>query len=465
MILEIPDLSPLLTRFPQLRGSLDESLCWVVGSSGRPLARGRLFRYGPQSVVLRKWPSPAEVLLRFEKSKPEIEYLLSAECMLRPGSAWLCKIASDGCAYEIRGKTTRPGATYILLTTGNKVPQGTGVSPIHVDCEGVAAFLIDMPISISESELQQLTVLGLNPANRLEIRPVGVPPAKWDGEGHAEWLSTDKPCISVGGDRSFSGVLLNLEGPEPQKLEMVVHPNSEPTFFELGELSPGEHRLHVLLQLSKHQDDFLSGTLDITIRPPRVWTEGLTAQNPFLAVIDPPNPSLEKLWTNTVALELRGPANRHVSPELRFFATRVGADPIFKITLPQISLPVAVDEWRKYFERVQQDKATQGAFDKAARAELLMGAEELGEFKLVCERESSPLLWSVGWENHSYTVRLSDDTGEAGLKVNHYEFNSPDVPHALDPKALANSGLRIPESVASTPLQQCARAPRSCFHR
>ena len=126
---------------------------------------------------------------------------------------------------------------------------------------------------------------------------------------------------------------------------------------------------------------------------------------------------------------------------------------------------MAVDEWRKYFERVQQDKATQGAFDKAARAELLMGAEELGEFKLVCERESSPLLWSVGWENHSYTVRLSDDTGEAGLKVNHYEFNSPDVPHALDPKALANSGLRIPESVASTPLQQCARAPRSCFHR
>jgi len=340
----------------------------------------------------------------------------------------------------------RPGSNYILLRTDGEAPQGAGVSSIDVECEGIAAFLIKMPSGLDESGLKQLTAIGLNPANRLQITPVGIPPAKWDSEGHVEWLSTDRPCISLGGDRSFSGILLNLEGPTPQKLEMAVDGNDEPIFFELGDLSPGDHRLHVMVQLSSDKDDLLTGALDITIRPPRVWTEGLTDQNPFLPVIDPPNPSLDKLWTNTVMLELRGPTKREVSVELLFFATRVGTRPVLKRTLPKVLLPLATSDWHVYFEKVQQDKTLQDAFDEAVRAEISFDAEELGVFRLTCERESSPLLWSVRWENHSYVLSLYDDTGEPDLHASQYEFNSPDIPHELDPKILISAGLRVPDS-------------------
>ena len=39
VLLEIPDLSHLLSRFPQTREILTDSRCVVAGSSGQPLAR------------------------------------------------------------------------------------------------------------------------------------------------------------------------------------------------------------------------------------------------------------------------------------------------------------------------------------------------------------------------------------------------------------------------------------------
>src|SRR5262249_41627623 len=42
VLLELPDLSHLIVKFPALRNVLMESRCMVAGSSGRPLARGAL---------------------------------------------------------------------------------------------------------------------------------------------------------------------------------------------------------------------------------------------------------------------------------------------------------------------------------------------------------------------------------------------------------------------------------------
>lgn len=71
--LEIPDLSHLLLRFPQVRAVLTESRCTVAGAAGRPLARGRCL-HGPQRVALSRWPKPDEVLLKFEGADQQLEY-------------------------------------------------------------------------------------------------------------------------------------------------------------------------------------------------------------------------------------------------------------------------------------------------------------------------------------------------------------------------------------------------------
>src|SRR2546428_3523346 len=103
VLMELPDLSSLLAKFPGLRSVLTESRCVVAGSSGRPLPRGALL-HGSQQVILRTWPAETEVLLRFEQPIPrEFEYLLRVDCLLRPGPRLLFRIASDRLAYGLRG--------------------------------------------------------------------------------------------------------------------------------------------------------------------------------------------------------------------------------------------------------------------------------------------------------------------------------------------------------------------------
>ena len=114
-MLEVPDFGHVPARFPSLTDSLIRSRCRVVGSLDRPLARGRLM-FGPQRILLRQWPPENQPLLEFEQSTSELDYLLNAECLLRPGPTWLFKVASDGLAYELRAAHVRADNKYVLLS-------------------------------------------------------------------------------------------------------------------------------------------------------------------------------------------------------------------------------------------------------------------------------------------------------------------------------------------------------------
>ena len=141
--IEIPDLSSLCRRFPDTQPALTQSRCRVAGYEGRPIARGR-FLYGAQRLSLSIWPAPNEVFLRFEQSHPDLEFLLKAECLLRPGPPWLFRIASDGLAYECRGLRVRPGQRYVLLDT-QVAAFADVVKPVDVECRGIRGALLNLP--------------------------------------------------------------------------------------------------------------------------------------------------------------------------------------------------------------------------------------------------------------------------------------------------------------------------------
>ena len=136
--LEIPDLSHLLLRFPQTEEILPLSRCTVAGYSGRPLAPRRLL-HGTQRVLLARWPQSDEVLLQFEQTDPQLDFLLSTECLLRPGPNWLFRIASDGLAYECRNLRVRPGERYILVNTDGPIASDEHTSPIDIDARELKA--------------------------------------------------------------------------------------------------------------------------------------------------------------------------------------------------------------------------------------------------------------------------------------------------------------------------------------
>jgi hypothetical protein len=431
--LEIPDLSHLLLRFPGARESLTESRCVVAGAAGRPLARGRCL-HGSQRVPLAKWPRPAEVLLQFEKPDPQFEYLLRTECLLRPGPAWLFRIASDGLAYESRQLRVRAGQRYILVSTDGPITAGDHLRPVDLQCERVYGALLDLPSALTSQWEQVLQRLGLAQAKTVEVWPVGLSPVVWDGEGHGEWLASERPTLAIRSDHPLDALLLSITGDDQASLEVTSIELGEPVFVEFPQLPVGLHTVHVRARTGAEAEAEALGDLDVVmrIREARPWAAGATLYGPLLVQVDPLAPTLEQLWDGQVDIEARGPAGRSMRCTVLLFEDADGK-PTVTEGLPPLTFPLSPERWRAHFEKhFRELKKAQGRYDMARRCRLQFTAEELGAFTVECEREFVPLRWALRQPGHGPVARLIDDSGAADLaEVSHFTFERPAVPMLL----------------------------------
>lgn len=411
--LEIPDLSHLLLRFPSAREVLAESRCNVAGRKGGPLPRGQ-FLYGSKRVVLSRWPRHDEVLLQFEKQDAQLDFLLRTDCMLRPSPMRLFRIASDGIAYESRSLRVRTGETYIVVRNST-FPVSPDLTTVELNCEGMHGAMCTLPAALSPSWEALLKQLGLSQARSIEVWPAGIAAAQWDGEGHGEWLASERPCLGIAADHSVSAIVVSIgPGSEPSLVLDSIRPG-QPEFIELPRLPVGLHRLRFSTRRTEAATTESVGDLDVLmrIREARPWSPAAGAQGPLLARIDPPLPTLEQLWEGRAEVAIEGPPGRQVRCEAALFesATRVRSA---AKTLPPLTLPVDALTWTRHFEQhFCKDTNVEASYDASRACELKFAAEELGAFTLRCEREFAPLRWSVRREGQSYAVRLLNDSGSA----------------------------------------------------
>ena len=446
VLLEIPDLSHLLVKFPAFRNVLTESRCIVAGSSGRPLARGALL-HGPLLVSLRSWPSLSDVLLTFEQTVPrELEYLLSAECLLRPGPRWLFRVASDDLAYELRGNLVRPGQSYVLVSASGPFKASPGVTPQRFACEGIQGVRLDVPSAVPEHWAGQLEQLGLSQARNVHVWPAGLAAASWDGEGRAEWLTTERPCIGIRPDHAIAGITVTLGSAEVRRLDVASPTPGAPIYIELPPLSAGRHSLRVSARPIGASADEHAGGLDIVIREPRGWVPGVSSPGALRITVDPPSPTLEQLWEGRAAIEIRGPAGRRVVPTVSLFERR-SEMPRLRKRLPPLPLPADAEVWRGHFKKHFRDaKDVQNLYDPAHTCHVELNAEELGTFSVTCEREFAPLRWVVRHRGTGDELTLVDDSGSpTPPEVSWYEFNAPDIPTRLDSSSFS-AGSSVPSS-------------------
>ena len=450
--LEIPDLSHLLLRFPQTRPILTGSRCVVAGASGRPLARGRCL-HGTQRVRLAQWPRADDVLLQFEQSDPQLDYLLRAECLLRPGLKWLFRVASDGLAYECRSLRVRPGQQYILVSTAEPLQSNSHASPIDLSCEEIYGALVKLPQALTVDWEESLQTLGLEQAKMVEVWPAGLAAAEWDGEGYGEWFASEQPCLAILTDHAVESLLISMDGNANPPLELTSVNPGQPIFVELPQISVGRHTVHVSAT-SIAGETALLGDLDMVmrIREPRPWSPGdVSPQGPLFIHMDPPVPTLEELWEGRADVSLQGPTDRRVKCRVSLFE-RDAETAIFSKQLPQIGMPFTAGGWRAHFEKhfqnpqiAQEKKKTQEAYDISRICQLEFDADELGAFTVRCEREFTPLRWALRRQGDRAILRLLDDSGDSEqLVVRRMGFETPCVDESLAPA----SEYQVPDSGA-----------------
>ncbi len=404
--LEIPDLSHLLLRFPQTKERLSGSRCTVAGSSGRPLARGRLL-HGAQRIMLARWPRSDEVLLQFEQPESQLDFLLRTECLLRPGPKWLFRIASDGLAYECRNLRVRPGEQYILVNTDGPVRSDEQTTPIDITCEGVEGVLVNLPQALTSDWEELLRNLGLGQARTVEVWPAGLAPVAWDGEGYGEWLASEAPCLAILTDHPLASLSVSMGTSTHSSLELTSVIPGEPVFVECPQLPVGVHRLHFSARSMATGQPEQLGDLDVVvrIREERPQSPTVNPLGPLSVHMDPVSPTLEQLWEGRADLSLRGPNGRDVECTVSLFE-RDGGAAILAQRLPPISAPFTSDDWRGQFrEHFQERRSAQEAYDRARICTLAFSADELGRSPSAV---SEPSHLSAGLSGGMATVTFCD---------------------------------------------------------
>ena len=431
--IDFPDLSQFSAAYPKFQKILSNSHYNFSGYSGRPLPPAFLL-YGSQKVPITTWPSESEPLLTFEPSVPELDYLLKSECVIKPGSSWLFKIASDGTAYQISSGQVLAGHKYIFLAKDAQSLGTDGNFPrVNIRCADIHGLLIDLPPVISLETCEALKKLGLQQAKIIRIWPSGLIPPKWDREGYAECLSTENLTIAVAADHPVSTYIIEYDS---DKLVMSPESSELPLFLEISDLEPGSH----LLKISSADDDddssLSSGSLEIYARRPRIWSPSLTNYGAFMVIVQPTAPALEELWEGAAKVELFGPISKAVRWNIAFFQ-KGKSEPSFSYEPPSLNFPVYARDWETRLSRLKEagqfHKKLWNAYNHAYSCKLTFDANELGMFVLSADREFAPLRWGISRNKEQLSLKLIDDSGIQNAPiVLHYDFSDPDVAHACD---------------------------------
>lgn len=426
-LLEIPDFTPLLDRRPHWRRFLEQTRAAINGSR-MTLPRRKLL-FGTNTIQLRTCPEIGKPLLIFEGDEvpDDLKRFLENNFSLNTGTTILCRIANDGRAYQSRGLLVRAGRRYLVLSIAGPVRSSRFTSNVNTACEGLHAAQLLVPETITPDCKILIESLGLKIARQINVFPIGFAAAKWDDEGHGEWLTSDEPCIGIHLDHQIDALLLDLDNEEESHLEVQPEQAGQVVFVQLPPLSSGQYNLRVSDRISAIDNYEEIGQLQVIIREPRSWKSAINEQGALITVVEPRKPTIEQLMRGVAGIEMHGPSGHLVQVTVTFFGKHSVAplDPPYK--LPNLSLPIKFNSGRAYLAQLSRKPELQTAFDFAYSCRIEFNAGELGTFSLNCEREFTPLRWVVKRNNASYLLSLSDDSGASdAASISRYDFNSPD---------------------------------------
>ena len=423
---DLPDFSVVPPDLADVHLAVSRLRCRVAGVGGPPLPRGALLYEA--RVTLNSWPDTGTAFLRLEGADASVNAVLADECCLEAGPCWVFKRPSADLATEISGKVVRPGFQYVVLSESEL----TGSAPswikrIRIKCTGVVAYELDLPLVPDSSEHEFLRSLGLGLRSEIEIRPVGLVSAGWDGEGRGEWIAGDPALIAISTTRDVVECVATLDGGPPLRIEWYAHP-AQRGFVDLGRLDVGEHEVRVSILPSGLNAKPIDGLLTVAIREPRPRDAGGNFREAMVIQCSPAGPSLEELWDGKVRVQVIGPADLHATVTLRL--ERKQGSPLGSYHLNVSPLPIEWQSWSAALDDVRTGPAAK-FYDESTAAVVEVFHPDLGTSRLRCSREFSALRWGVGQDRDGPYGRLYDNIGANDILIERLQFATPDVRHSV----------------------------------
>ncbi|MEU6410326.1 hypothetical protein [Microbispora sp. NPDC046933] len=435
--IELPDLTPLQVRQKQVDQELRSLRPRVEGYRGRPLPRGKLVY--PDEVPLSAWPRPEVPLIQLEHGSSAVNRLIAENCSISQGPWWLFRKQAGGPALEVKGKFLRPGQEYCLVGRAESVlPALPWASEATVLADGVRAFDLKMPQIIDERDIVQLAAAGLSIVSDVSIRPVGLVPGSWDGEGAVEWLAGEPVMLAVRATRAVDKLAVTIDHSAPIVIEW---PAGKPELiFALENLAVGTHQVDVSLLIPDTGASLVSGLLVVTIRDPQMSLEESSKGAGIRLFATPARPKLTELWDGLSRLSIAGPQG--LTAEL-MIVLRGDVGEELAQHRQVVSLPFSDGAWKKFADQQLRKGKLLGSYDEAESCEVSVSREGVGFASLICERGFDPLRWILMKRRDGrHEARLIDRTDRDGTQVHLFRVAAP----LTGEERVSRGPIAIPES-------------------
>jgi hypothetical protein len=419
--LVLPDLRPLQHILPSVYDEMRIRRATISGAKASIPTGGLLFSNPP--LELTSWPSPDQPVLQLQNAPDDVNLLVADQCRISSGPWWVFRHTPGEPPAEVKGKFVRPGGAYYLVGTPDATrPAVTWCTEVAIATDGVVAFDLRVPSAIRESDAAALVAAGISVHSEFAVRPVGIVPSDWDGEGSFEWLAGEPALVAISAQSAPDTALLTIDS-EPYHLEWPA--GQTELFLSLSSLEVGTYEIAVSLPSQDGATRASGGAFTVTIRDPQIRAAGASLGEGIRMRTMPAQPTLPELWDGQATVEIDGPVGA-VDLSVALFD---GMGRELRTHQRTIDLPVSGDTWRQAFGRFREAPELAKHYDEADVAEVSVSRAGVGFAKLTCERGFHGLRWVVAarHEDSGYTARLIDRTDGDEPIVTFFSVEHPFV--------------------------------------
>jgi len=418
----IPSHESLARRVPTVRSQLERTRYKVHGVPGTQSLGALMYDRGP--MPFERWPSgDGQSLVELaDSAATQAIGLLADHCRLPPGP-WLFRMSEPGIAVEVRTRTVRPGADYVLVSRDRSHVDAVGWHHLPLATAEASAISFHVLPVVDQATIDGLLSVGVSVAPEVSVRPAGLIPAAWDGEGAAAWSAGESPLLAI---RSSHAVSRCMVSTDIEAKDFAWPDDSHTAFIQVADLPPGSQVLEVAL-LDEQGAPLTHGSFSVQVREPVDSSSSASARQGLQVRCFPPHPSLNDLWSGASNLEVAGPHGERVQFEIVLTSLGGGA-PLSRASFSSL-LPVTEERWAQLLRGAQGNNQLDAVLGESEEMVIRVSHAALGSSEVRAGRPFEPLRWTTGHDRVGPYARLINHSAER--PVIHYF--PPDHPAAVEP--------------------------------